>query len=308
MNIPAVLFPVILVFGVYGILALVHYLQRKHRKMKGYRPPFTDKFLRSPGESLNRQIMEISYEVTEHLVMTLTAPIVFYALYMSSLYARHVKYSASANMVFIIGGTGFIAYHLIKLIKLVNLRQSYRLGYEGEIAVGQELNQLMRDGYYVYHDFPADKFNIDHIVVGTSGVFAVETKARSKPTSKNRQADARVEYDGKCLRFPNRTESKPIEQAKLQAEWLTKWLGSATGEHVGVRPVLALPGWFVEWKSSNASNGIAVINPKQFKSIAKVKNGSYLSDQMISRIVHQLEQKCRDVEPRGLMRAGVGPR
>ena len=177
----------------------------------------------------------------------------------------------------------------------MNLRQSYRLGYEGEIAVGQELNQLMRDGYYVYHDFPADKFNIDHIIVGASGIFAVETKARSKPTSKDRKADAKVKYDGKFLRFPNGTDIESLEQARRQAEWLSKWLQSAVGEPVRVRPVVALPGWFVE---RVASGGIRVINPKNFRSIAKPKDGNILSEKMISRVVHQLEQKCRDVAPK----------
>ena len=299
-----ILLPVIFVFGIYGILTSVFYLQRKHRKMKGYRSPFTNNFLRSPGESLNRQIMDISYRISEYTVMILTGPFIFYAIYMSSLYYGNVKYSASVNMVFIIGGIGFIAYHLIKLIKLVNLRRSYRLGYDGEIAVGQELNQLMRDGYYVYHDFPAGKFNIDHIVVGTSGIFAVETKARSKPTSKDRKADAKVKYDGKCLRFPNGTDVESLEQARRQAEWLSKWLRTAVGEAVKVRPVLALPGWFVE---RIASGGIRVINPKNFRSISKPKDGDFLSDQMISRIVHQLEQKCRDVVPESKAQAEEQP-
>lgn len=292
MNIPSILMPASFIFGMYGILASVFYLQRKHRKLKGYRSPFTSNFLRSPGESLNRQIMEISDKMMEHLVMTLMAPILLYAL----LYSRNVKFSASVNMVFIIGGIGFIGYHLFRLISLINLRQSYRLGYEGEIAVGQELNQLMRDGYYVYHDFPAGKFNIDHIVVGTSGVFAVETKARSKMPSDNSNIDYKVTYDGNRLHFPKGTDVKSIQQAKGQAAWLSKWLNNAVGEAVAVRPVLALPGWYVERTSSN---GIAVINPKNFRSIAKPKDGTVLSDQMIKRIVHQLEQKCRDVEPRG---------
>ena len=290
MNTLVVLFPAILIFLIFCILTFVFYLQRKYRKLKGYRSPFTDNFLRSPGESLNRQIMEISDKATEHLVMSITAPILFYAIYMSSLSSGTLKLSTSVIIVLITCGTGFIAYHIIKLMKLVNLRQSYRLGYEGEIAVGQELNQLMRDGYYVYHDFPADKFNIDHIVVGTPGVFAVETKARSKPTSKDRKADAKVNYDGTRLQFPNGLDVKSIEQAKRQAEWLSKWLQKAVGETVRVRPVVALPGWFVK---RVASGGIPVINPKNFRSIAKTKGGINLSDQMISRIVYQLERKCR---------------
>ena len=57
----------------------------------------------------------------------------------------------------------------------------------------------------------------------------------------------------------------------------------------------ALPGWFVE---RVASDGIPVINPKQFRSITKPVAGNILSGSMISRIVHQLEQKCRNVEPK----------
>ena len=84
-----------------------------------------------------------------------------------------------------------------------------------------------------------------------------------------------------------------LDQAKQHAEWLSKWLRSAVGEAVRVRPVVALPGWFVE---RVASGGIRVINPKNFRLIAKPKNGSILTDRMISRIVHQLEQRYRDVE------------
>jgi hypothetical protein len=239
--------------------------------------------------------MELNDGVTENLVLIITTPILLYSIYISSLLFGNSKNSIWSLIGCIIIGIGFIAYYLFKLIKLMNLRQSYRLGYEGEIAVGQELNQLMRDGYYVYHDFPADKFNIDHIIVGASGIFAVETKARSKPTSKDRKADAKVKYDGKFLRFPNGTDIESLEQARRQAEWLSKWLQSAVGEPVRVRPVVALPGWFVE---RVASGGIRVINPKNFRSIAKPKDGNILSEKMISRVVHQLEQKCRDVAPK----------
>ncbi len=288
-------FPIILVFGILSIVMTVLYLLRKSRQIKGHRSPFTDNFLRSPGESLNRQIMQINDRVTENLVLLVSTPILLYAIYISSLHFGNSQNSSWTFTIYLTAGICFVVYSLINLINLLNLRRSCQLGYEGEVAVGQELNQLIRDGYYVYHDFPAGKFNIDHIVVGASGVFAVETKARSKPTSKDRKADAKVKYDGKCLRFPKGTDVESLEQAKRQAEWLSKWLRSAVGDAVKVRPVVALPGWFVE---RVASGGIRVINPKNFRSIARPKDGNFLSEQMISRIVHQLEQKCRDVEPR----------
>lgn len=155
-------------------------------------------------------------------------------------------------------------------------------------------HQLLRDGYYVYHDFFADKFNIDHIVVGKKGVFAIETKAKSKPNTDERQKDATVEYNGRALLFPKWTDTETIVQAERQASWLSKWLGSAVGEPLAVKAVAALPGWFVKRTSSD---GIPVVNPKQFTSLFKNIRQRDLSEEKIKRIVHQLEQKCRDVEP-----------
>ena len=80
-----------------------------------------------------------------------------------------------------------LIYLLKKLMMLVRRRHKLSIGLDAELAVAQELNELMLNGHRVFHDFPADKFNIDHIVVGESGVYAVETKGRTKPNKKNGQ-------------------------------------------------------------------------------------------------------------------------
>ena len=166
------------------------------------------------------------------------------------------------------------------------------------MAVGQELNQLMRDGYYVYHDFQADhKFNIDHIVIGSGGVFAVETKGRTKPTSKNATADARVFYDGERLKFPHKSETQPIEQAKRQAKWLANFLKKAVGEPVRIIPVITLPGWFIQ--SEEQKYNVRVVSPKMI--VAKLKGYQFkepLSEKLVKRIAFQIEQHCRDIKPK----------
>jgi len=248
--------------------------------------------------------MEINDKIITYVVYVITVPSLLYSTYISMLYFNKLKQSPLTKTLICIFGVGFTVYCLWNIIVSLNKRRRFRLRYEGEIAVGQELNHLMRDGYYVYHNFFADKFNIDHIVVGRSGVFAVETKARSKPKTGEAASDYKVKYDGKCLQFPNGTDVRSIDQTKRQAELLSKWLQSATGERVWVRPVLALPGWFVE---RTASGGIPVINPKKFRSIAGPIEGKILSEIMISRIVHQLERKCRDIEPKAIERSSKSP-
>ena len=286
--------PIILLISIFSLAWVFLFVFRKYYRNKNLRLPFTQLLLRSPGQSLLKKIDFLNEDITAHVVYLFLAPIFVYATYISHLYFN--KKAPSLHVLMLLGALllGLIVFNLYKLTGLLSQRRMMRLGYDGEVSVGQELNQLLRDGYHVYHDFFADKFNIDHIVVGKKGVFSVETKARSKPNSEQRQKDAAVEYNGKTLNFPKWKDTETIVQAERQASWLSKWLGSAIGEPVTVRAVVALPGWFVKRTSSN---GIPVVNPKQFTSLFNHIKPQDLPEEMIKRIVHQLEQKCRDVEP-----------
>lgn len=295
MNILPFFSPAILVFVNLAIAVSMIKILKAYHGLKKRRSPFTTKFLRAPGQSLIEKIDEINDDLVAYMAMLIAMPILFYAFYISDLYFQRRPLSLNLALFYIIIGILFIGGLTFKMVKLLNLRRKTRLGYEGEVATGQELNRLMLHGYHVYHDFVADNFNIDHIVVGPSGVFAVETKARAKPTSNNRKEDAQVIYDGRCIHFPTWKEIKPLEQAKNQAEWLARWLSSTTGEQTRVRPVLTLPGWFV---TRAASDGIPVINPKQFMSIAKPVNGYQLDERRIKSIVHQIDQHCRNIKPK----------
>ncbi len=286
--------PIIMFILLYSLAWVFLYVFRKFYRLKNLRLPFTQNLLRSPGQSLLGKVDFINQEITVYTAYLFFGPISTYAIYVSHLYFyKNVPSLLSLGFLGAFIG-GLIVYSLYRLTGLLRQRRIVRLGYDGEVTVGQELNQLLRDGYCVYHDIPADKFNIDHIVVGKKGVFAIETKARSKPNSDQRQKDATVEYNGKALIFPKWTDTETINQAKRQASWFSKWLGSAIGEPVAVRAIVALPGWFVKRTSSD---GIPVVNPKQFTYLFKYFQQRDLAEETIKKIVHQLEQKCRDVEP-----------
>jgi hypothetical protein len=58
------------------------------------------------------------------------------------------------------------------LIYLIKRRREYRLGFAGERAVAEELNQLMLDGCRVFHDVPMEPYgNIDHVLIAPAGIF-----------------------------------------------------------------------------------------------------------------------------------------
>ena len=286
---PIIIYLVILA----GYILTLHFLRIFYRFKK--RPsPFAENVLRAPGQSLVNQLDGLNEDIGLNVTLLITIPFAFYSAYVSYLYFYQREFNPVA--VPILAGFGVIItiVYLLKTMKLLKKRRIIRLGYESDITVGQELNQLMLNGNYVYHDFPADAFNIDHIVVGRSGIFVVETKGRSKPTPHNRQQDATVEYNGKMLNFPDGNDFQIIEQAERQASWMSNWISSAIGEPVAARAIVALPGWFVKRTSAD---GISVVNPNQFPSLFKHIKPRTLTDEMIRRMVHQIEQKCRNIVP-----------
>lgn len=284
----------ILTGAVFLGLLFFLYLVRKYYHSKNLRLPFTQNLLRSPGQSLLKELNHINQELMIHLVFLIFTPVYAYAAYISYLYFGKEHFNTAELSLVCLFPFILICFSLYKMTKYLGRRRLLRLGYDGVVAVGQDLTQLYREGYDVYHDFPADNFNIDHIVIGLKGIFAIETKAPSKPTTKNRLQDATVEYNGRVLQFPKGRDSKTIEQANRQAEWLAEWLSEAIGEPVVVRGIVALPGWYVKRTSAE---GIPVVNPKQFASLFKYIQPRMLPEETIRRVIHQLEKKCRDVEP-----------
>jgi hypothetical protein len=238
------------------LFMLVLNILRKYQ-LKKNRAPFTDNFLRSPGESLFNQIQDLNEKISNSLMEFVLFPVFVTVFFFStSDKISNINFAIVICFIFI-----FLIYYSWKTLKLIKKRRLLRLGYDGEVAAGQELNQLMLDGYNIYHDFPADKFNIDHIVVGPDSVYAVETKARSKPRAKGTRENHRVISNGRTLQFPDYSSSNFIDQADQQAKWLQKWLNSAVGEAVKVKPIVLLPGWYVERSSPD---GVPVLNPKWF--------------------------------------------
>ena len=245
---------------------------------------------RNPGESINDRIEKLNDEIQDYFTFTALVPLICYSTYLSTRHFTGTKISPWFYCALTAGFVGRFAYRLSKALKQ---RHNEQLGLDCERAVGQELNHLMLEGCRVFHDFQADKFNIDHIVVGANGVFAIETKGRAKPDRGKGQEDARVTYDGEYLQFPTWREQEPLEQTKRQASWLSQWLSSAVGDQVAVRPVLALPGWFVDRKKPYP----IIYNGKYPQFLTKIRTEALLPQEMIQRISHQLEQKCRNIAP-----------
>lgn len=274
-----------------GVLYLLIFKWRRREK----RSPICRDILRGPGESLRLRLAMLDDQLNDQIFNLIFVPVIASIFTLAPTLARGGTPSTGNYLSFIIAYLILLPVPLIKFTRIIPKRANCQLGLDAELAVGRELNQIMREGFYVFHDFPEEHNNIDHVVVGPSGVFAVETKGRPKPDKGRGSDDAKVLFNGDAFVFPdNVKETEYISQARKQAASLSKWLSSAVGEPVKVKAALALPGWYIKWQKSK---DLIILFGKSENYANALKGREVLSATTIQRIVHQLESKCRDVEP-----------
>lgn len=275
-------------------VAIVMLLRRKRAGLAVRRSPLTEDLLRGPGHSLRKKLEESRIDVAFDLTALMVIPNTLLAFYLLHLQFRRTPARPWVYVTLGLLGLLIIGWSIRSLLRKSREMDKLRKGLDAEIAVGQELDQLMRQGAAVFHDFPAEKFNIDHVVIAPEGVFCVETKGYSKPVDKGGRAVAQVDFDGNMLHFPNWQTAKPIEQAERNAQWFGKWLAASTGTEMPITPVLALPGWYVNRKGFGA---VRVFSGKALSSLLKAGTPNSLSPENVMRAIHQVEQRCRDVKP-----------
>lgn len=274
----------------YGLL-----MRRKRRARARRRSPLTRDLLRAPGQALRERLDEHMADMASDLGLLMVLP-----LLMATFVLLNAALSGRAPSPMLLGlialsVCGVVGTMIARMARRSAEMDRLRLGADAELAVGQALDRLMHRGAVVFHDVPAQGWNIDHIVVAAQGVFAVETKGYSKRADLPGKCAARVEFDGSCLRFPGQQTRAPLEQSQRQAQWLSRWLTQATGDAVGVTPVLALPGWFVDRKGVGA---VRVYSGQELGRLLDARSGPrVLETAECQRIVHQLEQRCRTVKP-----------
>ncbi len=179
-----------------------------------------------------------------------------------------------------------ILFLVRKMQKTIPLARQLRLGAIGEEAVGQFLDEKLRPmGCQVFHDILGDSFNVDHIVVGPTGVFAIETKTHSKPM----KGACNVKYDGEKITVNGATPDRdPIVQAKAEARWASDLLEQSTGRRFFVQPIVLYPGWYVDPMPPNAE--VWVLNDQAVPTFIRNARNHQLSPEDISLISFHLKR------------------
>ncbi len=84
-----------------------------------------------------------------------------------------------------------------------------------------------------------------------------------------------------------------MEQALWEADWLRHWIFERTGIDTPVKPILALPGWYVHM---GPRKPVDVVNHEWVCGAVRGNKTRILDAAQIDLIARQLDTLCRDVE------------
>ena len=141
----------------------------------------------------------------------------------------------------------------------------------------------------MFHDIPGANFNIDHVIIGPTGIYTIETKTLSKPF----RGQSKIIYDGDNLRRDDGLSmDEDLDQACAQTRWLADLLNQGRKEVYTVTPVLLYTGWWVENIASKEKRRVWVLNEKALSSFL-AHESSVLSSAEVDALANSLSQYCR---------------
>jgi hypothetical protein len=214
--------------------------------------PLKAKPLPLPGESIDK---EIDHWVNDKALATFFAASCFCFVAYFEWYG-YLTHAPRRPVLFTVVAAAAVIFAGWRIWRIRRRVQRLKQGRDCERVVGQFLERLRDGGGQVFHDVPGEGFNLDHVVISSHGIYAIETKTLSKPWP-----GAKIVVEGDALSVAGQAPDRnPIKQVTAAGRWLESELKKSTGKRFFVRGVVVFPGWFVEQRGPNGE--VWVLEPK----------------------------------------------
>ena len=177
---------------------------------------------------------------------------------------------------------------VIAYLRLMPKARNLVRGEKGEVKVGEALEDLRSAGYRVFHDLKRDGYNVDHVVVGPAGVFAIETKFCSgHGVIHFRNGEGLFVNDQ-----PWRGDRDPVAQARGNAAEVRKLIKESCAVNVLVTALVVFVGeWKVKekWQTTDAR----VVSESQLLRYFERQDQPELTRNEIKLIASHLERSAK---------------
>lgn len=129
--------------------------------------------------------------------------------------------------------TGYAGWQVFRLHSKIRPANA---AARAEHKVARLLDQIRDKGFVAFHDLPGAERNIDHVVVGPGGIYAIETKERSGSGTIDYCSDQALVFAGRIK------DGLPLRHARESARWLQSRLRQTLNDPHPVKPLVVFLG------------------------------------------------------------------
>ncbi len=245
---------------------------------------FSDSIMREAAQRFRDEIERVSSALSAYLSGALIFVLLFIVAYtfraqeLFSGYPRWQMYGLLA----VLGVAACFA--VWRLLKKVVRRQRLRLHRDANVAIGHQLRQIAPGDSRVYHEVSTGAGIVDHVLLGPSGIYAVNV------VPKRPARHGTVQLADNELHFSTTERTQSIVETAAKTSRLEREFRKLLGHKVRVRSVIAVPGWNVE---SQTSEKHLVVNERNLSMMTGWKDQSdYLMDEDVDALIADLTARC----------------
>jgi hypothetical protein len=251
----------------------------------GSTPNFAESIMHEAAQRFRDELEKISSSRAIYLSGTLVFTVLFFAAYLlqaQKLFDGYPIWQLWLQIAFLAAAAVAAGWHLGRTILA---HREVRYVRDANIAVGHQLQKISTGANRVFHDVGTGAGIIDHVLVGKTGIYAVNVVARRAGRSMN------AVLKNNHVSFSNYADSVPVADITASTMRLEKELSHVLGHKISVRSVIAAPGWNIEEQTSERH---LLVNERTISMLRGWRDQSdHLMNEDVETLHDELTARCR---------------
>ena len=247
-------------------------------------PSFGDRLMRESAQRFRDELERLSNSQSAYLGAALVFVMLFVAAWFldaGALFAGYPTWQLYLQLVVLLVAGVYAAFQLLRTILR---RRQVRFVRDATMAIGHQLQQLPAGFARLYHDVPTAAGVVDHVLIGATGIYAVNVLALRS----GKQAHARL-IDNE-MQFSDGKPDLSIVDVVAKTKRLEKEFRQLVGHAVRVRSVVALPGWEI---GDQLNKDHLLVNERTILMLSGWKdNSDYLMNEDVELLRQDLVERC----------------
>ena len=248
-------------------------------------PNFPDAIMREAAQRFRDQLETLSRKQSTYLGAGLMFVFIFavaHTFEAHRLFAGYPTWQLYLLLATLFAAAGFALYRLVCTVR--EWRQ-IRFLRDANIAVGHSLQRIATCHGRVFHDVVTSEGIVDHVIVGQSGIYAVNVVAHRAMRRET------VHLSDHELHFKPGETTIPIADIAAKTTKLEQEFRDLLRNSVRVRSVIAVPGWHAE---SQSNEGHLVVNERTLPMLRGWRDeADYLMDEDVQTLQQHLTRTCK---------------